>query len=162
MLHGFGPFVFIVDQILLMLLGFRPFVFVVDQVATLISISILMLLGFRPFIFIVIQIIASTSTSILMLLGFGLFFIVDRVVTTFLCPMGFWAFYFVIDQTTTYWLGGWVGVLLWVCFCRQLVLQWAKFFIELRFNSPTSYLISKNELPSMKLGLKISTYEISM
>jgi hypothetical protein len=30
------------------------------------------------------------------------------------------------------------------------------------FNSPTSYLISKNELQSMKLGLRISNYEISM
>jgi hypothetical protein len=52
MLLGFGPFVFIVDQIvastnsILMLLGSEPFVFVVDQITT--STSIWMLLGFGP------------------------------------------------------------------------------------------------------------------
>jgi hypothetical protein len=107
-----------------MLHGFGPFVFVVDQVVTSTSTPILMLLGSKPFIFIAIQITTSTSTSIFMLLGFGFFFVVDKVVATFLCPMGFWAFYFVVDQTTTTsWLGGWVGVLLWVCFYMQLVLQ---------------------------------------
>jgi hypothetical protein len=45
--------------------------------------------------------------------------------------------------------------------CLRMLYS-AKLFIELRFNTPTSYLISKNELPNMKLGLMISNYEISM
>jgi hypothetical protein len=77
-----------------MLLGSRPFVFVVDQLATSTS---LMLLGSRPFVFFFHQIAASTSTSILMLLGPGPFFVVDQIVATFLCLVGFWAFYFVAN-----------------------------------------------------------------
>jgi hypothetical protein len=38
------------------------------------------------------------------------------------------------------WCGVWV-VFVSVCFCRQLMLQWANSFIELRFNFPTSYFI---------------------
>ncbi len=42
-----------------------------------------------------------------------------------------------------------------------------RIFYKLRFTSPTSYSISKNKIrvydyPSMKLGLRISNYEISM
>jgi hypothetical protein len=39
------------------------------------------------------------------------------------------------------------------------MLQWTEFFTKLGFNYPTSSLISKNELQSIKLGLKISNYE---
>jgi len=60
-----------------------------------------MLLGSGPFAFVVEQITTSTSTSILMLLGFGPFVVVDQVATTFLCPMAFWAFYYVIDEVAT-------------------------------------------------------------
>jgi hypothetical protein len=85
-----------------MLLGFGPFVFVIDQVAISTSTSILMLLGSGPSIFVTNQIVASTSMSILMLLGSRPFFyVVDEVVATFLCPMGFLAFYFVANQATT-------------------------------------------------------------
>jgi hypothetical protein len=56
-----------------MLLGFGPFVFVSDQVAISTSTSILMLLGFGPSIFVADQIVASTSMSILMLRGSRLF-----------------------------------------------------------------------------------------
>jgi hypothetical protein len=42
------------------------------------------------------------------------------------------------------------------------MLQWTDFFTKLGFNYLTSSLISKNELQSIKLGLKISNYEISM
>jgi hypothetical protein len=28
----------------------------------------------------------------------GLFVVDDQVAATFLCPLGFWAFYFVVDQ----------------------------------------------------------------
>jgi len=60
--------------------------------------------------------------------------------------MGFWAFYFVDDQVaTTSYVGGWVGgVFLWVCFCKQLVLQWAEFFTKI--GGFKSYSISKNEI----------------
>jgi hypothetical protein len=77
-----------------MLLSSRPFVFIVDQLATSTS---LMLLGSRPFVFVFDQIVASTSTSILMLLGSGPLSVVDQIVATFLCPISFWAFYFVAN-----------------------------------------------------------------
>jgi hypothetical protein len=81
-----------------------------------------MLLGSRPFVFVVDQIAPSTSTSILMLLGFRPFFVVDQVVATNLCLISFWAFNFVANQAaTTSWVGGCVGVFLWVCYCKQLV-----------------------------------------
>jgi hypothetical protein len=81
-----------------MLLGSKPSIFVVDQVATSTSTSILMLLGYGPSVFLVDQITTSTSTSILMLLGSRPFVVVDQIVATFLCHVGFWAFYFVVDQ----------------------------------------------------------------
>jgi hypothetical protein len=83
-----------------MLLGSRPSIFVVDQVATSTSTSILMLLGYGPFVFLIDQITTSTSTStsILMMLGSRPFVVVDQVVATFLCHVGFWGFYFIVDQ----------------------------------------------------------------
>jgi len=55
-----------------------------------------MLMGSRPFVFLVDQV--TTSISILILLDSGSFVVDDQVATTFLCPLGLWAFYFVANQ----------------------------------------------------------------
>jgi hypothetical protein len=87
-----------------------------------------MLLGSGPFVF-VDQI--TTSTSILMLLGFWAFLLLLiklQQLFVVLWASGQSTLLMIKLQQLLRWVG---GVFLWVCFCKQLVLQWAEFFTKI-------------------------------